>query len=174
MARYYHKSRSYKGRRVVIRGKDGIGTDISQLEAMVRQDYDEIMKEHIEDLQEVAEQIQADATYLVPLATGALEASIDVHVSKGYRYPGIIAHASALHEGFDYALIQEENEEFEHTESSFNEKGQEVIDDSVRSAHYLGGPFALNISELYRELTGKELALPANLLHAKDYVEDKL
>ena len=174
MARFLHKTRTYKQRRVVLRGKGGINTDVAELEKILRETYKDICKEHVEALEETAEQIQADAGYLVPLDTGALEASIDVHVSRSYRYPGIIAHASAVHEGYDYALIQEENEDFEHTETSYNEKGQEIVDDSVRSAHYLGGPFAIGISDLFEDLTGEVLALPRSLQHAKDYVEGKL
>lgn len=166
MARRFHRTNTYKGRRVVIRGKGGLDTDVSQLEAMLREDYNDIMKSHLEDLEDAADQIQADAGYLVPVDTGALEASIDVHVSKSYRFPGIIAHASAIHEGFDYALIQEENEEFDHSD----EDGA----DNDKSAHYLGGPFAINVSDLYENLTGRELALPSSLQHAKDYVEGKL
>ena len=85
MARRFHRTNTYKGRRVVLRGKGGLDTDVAQLEAMLRADYNDIMKGHLEDLEDVADQIQADAGYLVPVDTGALEASIDVHVSRSYR-----------------------------------------------------------------------------------------
>lgn len=165
MSKYRHYARSYKGRRVLIRGKGGIDTDVATLEKMVREDFDEIYKSNLEALEDCASQIQADATYLVPYDTGALESSIDVHVSGSRRYPGIIAHASATNAGYDYALIQEETEPFDG----------KYTHDYERFAHYLGGPFALNISELFYELSGgKELVLTPELQHAKDYVEDKL
>lgn len=164
MARFRHYTRYYKGRRVVIRGKGGLDTDVAALEKMVRADYEAIYRSNIAALEECAEQIQADATYLVPHDTGALEDSIDVHVSGSRRYPGIIAHASATNAGYDYALIQEETEPYDGLYTHEYE----------RFAHYLGGAFALNISELFEELAGEELELTPELQHAKDYVEDKL
>lgn len=165
MAKFRHYSRFYKGRRVVIRGKGGLDTDVATLEKMVKADYEEIYKSNLSALEDYADQIQADATYLVPHDTGALEESIDVHVSGSRRYPGIIAHASATNAGYDYALIQEETEPFDG----------KYTHEYERFAHYLGGPFALNISDLFESLTGgKELVLTPELQHAKDYVEDKL
>lgn len=157
---YRHHTKPYRGRKVVIRGKGGIETDVSTLEKMVREDYNRIWKEHIEDLENLAEEIKDSAVELVPLDTGALQDSIDVRVSKSRRYPGLIAHASATNAGYDYALIQEETEPFdgkyEHEEP--------------RSAHYLGGSFALMLSYYYEDLTGEELVLSPELEHAKDYI----
>lgn len=157
MSRWGRSASFYRGRKVNIRGKGGTSTDVAQLEKLVREDLKEIMKEHYDMLEQTAEDIQGDAEMLVPKDTGELAASIEVRVSKSPRYPGIIAHASAKDKGFDYAVVQEENEEFSHEDDE--------------SAHYLGGPFALHVSEFYEDATeGEELQLPANLEHAKDYI----
>lgn len=175
MPRYRHNPHFYKGRKVAIRGKGGILTDVSQLEQMVRDDYNSIWKEHIEDLEGLAEDIQNNAEILVPLDKGALQESIEVRVSKSRRYPGLIAHASATNAGYDYALIQEENEDYNHdktvTYKDDSGKTVESLEDSGRMAHYLGGSFALFLSYYYEDITGEELVLPAELEHAKEYIE---
>ena len=133
MAKFRHHTRSYKGRKVIIRGKGGIDTDVAALEKMVKEDYADIWSEHLEDLEDLASDIQNNAEMLVPLDTGALMHSIEVRVSRSHRYPGIIAHASATNAGYDYALIQEETEPFD--------SGKYAHGDG-RLAHYLGGSFA--------------------------------
>lgn len=166
MPKFRHNPRFYRGRKVLIRGKGGILTDVSQLEQMVRDDYDRIWKEHIEDLEDLAEDIQNNAEILVPLDKGALQESIEVRVSRSRRYPGLIAHASATNAGYDYALIQEETEPYEGAAGELLYQH-----DDGRSAHYLGGSFALFLSDYYRDITHKELVLPAELEHAKEYIE---
>ena len=157
MARWGRSASFYRGRKVNIRGKGGLSTDVAQLEKMVREDFEQIMKSHIVMLQQTASDIHGDAEMLVQKDTGELSSSIEVRVSKSYRYPGIIAHASSKDKGFDYAVVQEEDETFSHNDDE--------------SAHYLGGPFALHISEFYEDATGgKELQLPVNLEHAKEYI----
>lgn len=156
-------------RKVVIR-RNNLNTAVAYLEQMVRNDYKEIYKSHIEDLEDVAETIEKDAQELAPVYTGEtrgyynkygnfvetgkyydpriipgqLRDSINVRVVTRGRYPGIIASASARNVGrkFDYALIQEENEDFVHT---------------IGQAHYLSSPFYQNLYYLFLELTGKEL-----------------
>lgn len=156
-------------RRVLIRSRN-LNTAVAQLEEMVKAQYREIYKAHRDKLEEAAEQIEADAHYLVPKDTGRLDESIFVYVTNSKRYPGIIASAHALsqfkpgvggYKAFDYAYAQEENEEYSH-------------DAPEESAHYLGGPFAVAIVELYHELTGKKLAVSQKLAHAYRYVKDKL
>ena len=159
-------------RRVIIRGgstTNTLRTDVRQLEDMVRAQYKDIWRQHIEELEEIAEYIEEDAHTLVPIDTGKLNASINVYVTKSRRYPGIIASAYANsggkpgpngYKGYDYALIQEENEDYSHEDD--------------RSAHYLGGPFAKHISELFESITDEELELSEELEHAKEYVEDKI
>lgn len=133
-------------KKVVIR-RQNLGTAIAQLEAQVRAEYKQIWKDHIEDLEAAAEWIEADAREIVPLLTGKLRDSISVRVSKSPRYPGLIASASAKSKrGFDYALIQEENEEFSH--------------EDVRQAHYLSQPFFAILDDFYFEWTGKHLTIP--------------
>lgn len=136
---------SVMARRVVIRSRQ-LHTAVAQLEEMVRADYKEIWKEHIDDLEAIAEWIVDDAQALVPLDTGKLQSSIQARVSKSPRYPGLIVQASAKKKGFDYALIQEENEFFSH--------------DVGRQAHYLSEPFYKLVDDFYYERTGKHLEVP--------------
>ena len=133
-------------RKVVIR-RQNLNTAIFQLEAQVRAEYKSIWKEHVEDLQAAAEWIEDDAKAITPVDKGKLQDSVSVRVSKSARYPGIIASASAKSKrGFDYALIQEENENFSHVEP-----GQ---------AHYLSQPFYNILDDFYYEWTGKHLQAP--------------
>lgn len=133
-------------RKVVIR-RQNLNTAIAQLEAQVRADYKAIWKEHLEELEMAAEWIESDAKAISPVDKGKLRDSISVRVSKSARYPGIIASASAKSKrGFDYALIQEENENFSHVEP-----GQ---------AHYLSQPFYQILDDFYYEWTGKHLEVP--------------
>lgn len=156
-------------RRVIIRSRH-LNTAVAQVEEMIKAQYNEVYKAHRDRLEEAAEQIEADAHYLVPKDTGKLDESIFVYVTKSKRYPGIIASAHALsqfkpgpggYKAYDYALIQEENEEYSH-------------DSPEESAHYLGGPFVVAIASLYRELTGKKITVSKKLAHAYNYVKDKL
>lgn len=158
-------------RRVIIRSRQ-LNTDVAQLEELVKSQYKAILKEHREDLEACADWIEETAYELVPLDTGKLQNSISVRVSRSNRYPGLIAHASAKEAGFDYALIQEENEDYEHTETKvLTKRGRPVKVDSGRIAHYLGGPFAASIKDLFEDL-GIELELPEELEHALEYYEE--
>lgn len=131
-------------RRVTIRNRN-LNTAVAQLEEMVAADYKTIWKEHLEDLEVIADRIVGDARALVPVDTGKLKASIKARVSKSPRYPGLIVQASAIRKGFDYALIQEENETFFHT---------------VGQAHYLSEPFYSVLDEFYYKRTGRHLEKP--------------
>ena len=131
-------------RRVVIRSRQ-LNTAVAQLEEMVKADYKEFWKEHLDELHAMAEYIAADAQALAPVDTGKLQASINARVSKSPRYPGLIVSASAKKKGFDYALIQEENEQFEH---------------EVGQAHYLSEPFYSILDAFYFKHTGKHLQKP--------------
>lgn len=133
-------------RKVVIR-RQNLDTAIAQLERQVRDEYKTIWKEHLDDLEVAAEWIQEDAKAIVPVDKGKLRDSIFARVSKSPRYPGLIVSASAKsNRGFDYALIQEENENFSH-----EEPGQ---------AHYLSQPFYNILDDFYYEWTGKHLQIP--------------
>ncbi len=161
--------------KVVIRGGKGrkggteFKTAIRTVETLVKRQYQDVWKNHIAELEEVSEYIEEDAHALVPIDTGKLDASIDVRVSKSKRYPGIIAHAYANsggkpgpggYKGFDYALVQEENEDFSHEDE--------------RSAHYLGGPFTIHIMDLYEQLTGRKMQVSPKMARAAEYVKDKI
>lgn len=170
--------------RVLIRG--GIGrkggtsykTAVKSAERMIREQYNTIWKNHIKELEEIAEYIEEDAHMLVPKDTGKLDDSILVYVTKSRRYPGIIAHAYANsggkpgpngYAGFDYALIQEivETEPYADIKLAWDHMPGE-------SAHYLGGPFVIHIAALYRELTGEKLKVSPLMAQAANYVKDKI
>ncbi len=148
-------------RRAVIRSR-AINTSIAQLEEMIKADYRKIWSKHKEDLEGIVEEVYSEAKALVPVDTGKLRDSIKVWFSKSRRYPYIIAHAQAYNgRGFDYALIQEETEE------------PTYYHDNDKMAHYLGGPFAREVSYWYEEITGKEMELPDELQQAIDYIEER-
>lgn len=162
MTKFRHYSRHYRGRKVLIRGKGGIETDVAELEKMIKEDFVNIWSAHMEDLADLADDIQNNAEMIVPLDTGALQDSIKVRVSRGRRYPGLIVHASATNAGHDYALIQEETEPFDDSKYEH---------DDGRLAHYLGGSFASFLAQYYEDITGEELVMSSELEHAKDYIE---
>ena len=69
-----------------------------------------------EILQEEAPILRSEIIAEVPYETGALESSIKVSVAKDKRRLGLNASASARSKrGYNYAGIQHENEEFEHS-----------------------------------------------------------
>lgn len=92
-------------------------------------------------LERAADHLFSRSIDIVPVKSGELMQSIEVTVSKSPRYPGIIATATARNPrtGYDYALIQEENEDYEH-----EPPGQ---------AHYLGEPFEEAV-EMFLKETG--------------------
>ena len=110
----------------------------------IKNDLRQMLREHrtlaLESMEVVADQIYAEAQSLVPYDTWELQSSIQVDVSRSPRYPGIIATASALNPrtGYDYALIQEENEDYEHAPG--------------RQAHYLEEPFRKAVDEFFRRM----------------------
>ena len=77
---------------------------------------------------------------LVPYKTGELQDGIQIDVSESPRYPGIIAIATAKNSktNFDYALIQEENEEYKHKLG--------------RQAHYLEEPFRQFVNAFFKHM----------------------
>ena len=160
-------------RRVIIRSRQ-LGTDVAKLEEMIKADWKELWKNHQEELESICDEVLLESQELVPIDSGALRNSIVVRRSHSNRYPGIIAHASAkASKGFDYALIQEENEDYTHGEKMVDETTGLEYEEEDRMAHYLGGPFAREISYWYEELTGEPLELPDELQHAIDYIEER-
>lgn len=91
-----------------------------------------------EELEKSAQRIKAEAISKVPYKTGKLERSIYVRVAKDKRRPGIVAGASARSKsGYNYAGIQHENENFQHT------KGQ---------AHFISEPFNAEVKRLKQRI----------------------
>lgn len=119
----------------------------------IKNDLRQMLREHhtlaLRELASVADKIYVEAYAKVPVSietyaskragheSGQLQDSIQVDVSRSPRYPGIIATAEAHNErtGYDYALIQEVNEEYNHPNG-----GQ---------AHYLEEPFRDAVTEFY-------------------------
>lgn len=92
----------------------------------------------IEELERSAQRIKTEAIAKVPYKTGKLERSIYVRVAKDKKRPGIVAGASARSkDGYNYAGIQHENEEYKHT------KGQ---------AHFISEPFNKEVKALKQRL----------------------
>lgn len=110
----------------------------------IKNDLRQMLKEHrtlaLRELEETADYIWQEAYARVPVRTGELQDSIQVDISRSPRYPGIIATAEAHNTktGYDYARIQEENEEYEHPNG-----GQ---------AHYLEEPFREGVEDFYRRM----------------------
>lgn len=125
----------------------------------IKEDLRQMLKEHrtlaLVELEDTATQIYVEAFAKVPVSVetyatrhagiepGQLQDSIQVDVSRSPRYPGIIATAEAhnIRTGYDYALIQEVNEEYNHPNG-----GQ---------AHYLEEPFEKAVAEFYRRMGWK-------------------
>ncbi len=122
----------------------------------IKEDLRQMLREHhtlaLSQLGTVADQIYVEAFALVPVSeetyasrhagivSGQLQDSIQVDISRSSRYPGIIATAEAhnINTGYDYALIQEVNEEYHHRDG--------------RQAHYLEEPFRKAVDEFYKRM----------------------
>lgn len=113
----------------------------------IKEDLRQQLKSHHkrtnQALENAADYIYSESTSLVPIDTGELQDSIQVDTSLSPRYPGIIAIASArnIYTNYDYAFIQEVNEEYLHT--------------AGRQAHYLEQPFREAVEQFYKEMGWK-------------------
>lgn len=113
----------------------------------IKNDLRQQLREHrtmaLWEMERVADDIYFDATAKVPVATGELQDSIQVDVSRSPRYPGIIVTAEAHNPktDYDYALIQEVNDNYLHPNG-----GQ---------AHYLEEPFRKAVDEFYERMGWK-------------------
>lgn len=80
-------------------------------------------------LAEEAEALYSEIIAEVPYKTGKLERSVEVTVAKDKKRPGLNASASALSKnGYNYAGIQHENDDFKHSKSG-------------AKAHFISDPF---------------------------------
>lgn len=110
----------------------------------IKTDLRQVLREHrtlaLLELERTAYDIEQGAIARVPVDTHRLQRSIQVTVSRSSRYPGIIATAEAhnVRTGYDYALIQEVNEEYEHPNG-----GQ---------AHYLEEPYREAVEEFFQRM----------------------
>lgn len=96
-------------------------------------------------LQEEAQQLKAEIIAETPYETGRLEASVKVTISRDKRRPGLNASASARSpQGYDYAGIQHEREDFTHPI-----KGKD---------HFISDPFQRATKRIERRLR-EELTL---------------
>jgi hypothetical protein len=89
-------------------------------------------------LLEEAPRIEQTAKNRTPVDTGKLRNSVKVRVSRDKRRPGMYAQASAVHNGYDYAYIQHENEAYNHPNG-----GQ---------AHFLESAFVEGVERIERRL----------------------
>ena len=91
-----------------------------------------------EELEKSAPRIKTEAIAKVPYKTGKLERAIYVRVAKDKKRPGLVAGASARSkDGYNYAGIQHENENYQHT------KGQ---------AHFISEPFNAEVKRLKQRI----------------------
>ena len=122
----------------------------------IKEDLRQMLKQHHtlarKELEDTADKIYVEAFAKVPVSAetyatrkagyepGQLRDSIQVDISRSSRYPGIIATAEAhnIRTGYDYALIQEVNEDYNHPNG-----GQ---------AHYLEEPFRDAVKEFFRRM----------------------
>ena len=116
---------------------------LKEIKDDLRQQLKEHHKRTSQELEDAADYIYSKAISLVPVDTGELQDSIQVDISLSPRYPGIIAIATAknIYTGYDYALIQEVNEDYNHPHG-----GQ---------AHYLEQPFREAVEKFYKEMGWK-------------------
>lgn len=118
-------------------------TGLKEIKEDLRQQLRDHHKRTTQELEDAADYIYSTSTALVPVDTGELQDSIQVDISMSPRYPGIIATASArnIYTGYDYAFIQEVNEDYKHPNG-----GQ---------AHYLEQPFREAVEKFYKEMGWK-------------------
>lgn len=116
---------------------------LKEIKDDLRQQLKDHHKRTSQELEDAADYIYSKAISLVPVDTGELQDSIQVDISLSPRYPGIIAIATAknIYTGYDYALIQEVNEDYNHPRG-----GQ---------AHYLEQPFREAVEKFYKEMGWK-------------------
>lgn len=116
---------------------------LKEIKDDLRQQLKEHHKRTNQELEDAADYIYSKAISLVPVDTGELQDSIQVDISLSPRYPGVIAIATAknIYTGYDYALIQEVNEDYNHPHG-----GQ---------AHYLEQPFREAVEKFYKEMGWK-------------------
>lgn len=116
---------------------------LKEIKDDLRQQLKEHHKRTNQELEDAADYIYSKAISLVPVDTGELQDSIQVDISLSPRYPGIIAIATAknIYTGYDYALIQEVNEDYNHPHG-----GQ---------AYYLEQPFREAVEKFYKEMGWK-------------------
>ena len=116
---------------------------LKEIKDDLRQQLKEQHKRTSQELEDAADYIYSKAISLVPVDTGELQDSIQVDISLSPKYPGIIAIATAknIYTGYDYALIQEVNEDYNHPHG-----GQ---------AHYLEQPFREAVETFYKEMGWK-------------------
>lgn len=99
-----------------------------------------------EILQQEAPKLYSEIIAEIPYDTGTLEKSVRVSVAKDKKRPGLNASASARSpKGYNYAGIQHENEDFEHSKPG-------------AKAHFISDPFE-RATERIKEKMREELKL---------------
>lgn len=125
--------------RMGISGLDSVKQCRSDLQKFARQV--DIVQE--QELDELSSEMLAEMQRRTPYESGKLESGVYCRRSNSAKTKGIVAGATAMNKGYNYAVVQHENEEFEHPI-----KGE---------AHFVSEPFREGvdrfISNIKRRLT---------------------
>lgn len=90
------------------------------------------------EVDKLAENIYISALKIVPYDEGRLSAGIYSRRSRSKRKRGIVVGAKAMHKGYNYAVIQHENEEYFH--------------DYPREAKFIEKPFDDELEKFYERM----------------------
>lgn len=115
--------------RMSISGLDSVKRCKSDLQRFLRQ-VDTVQEQELDTL---ATEMLAEMQRRTPYESGKLEAGVYCRRSRGKNTKGIVAGATAMNSGYNYAVVQHENESFEHPV-----KGE---------AHFVSGPFEEGVAK---------------------------
>ena len=115
--------------RMSISGLDSVKRCKSDLQRFLRQ-VDTVQEQELDTL---ATEMLAEMQRRTPYESGKLESGVYCRRSRGKGTKGIVAGATAMNGGYNYAVVQHENESFEHPV-----KGE---------AHFVSGPFEEGVAK---------------------------
>lgn len=116
--------------KVGISGLESVVSARKELQSFLRK-VDTVQEQ---ELDTAAVEMLAEMQRRAPYKTGKLESGIYCRRSRSGRTKGIVAGATAMSHGYNYAVIQHENENFEHPI-----KGE---------AHFVSEPFQEGVDRL--------------------------
>lgn len=115
--------------RMGISGLDSVKKCKSDLQRFLRQ-VDTVQEQELDTL---ATEMLAEMQRRTPYESGKLESGVYCRRSRGKGTKGIVAGATAMNGDYNYAVVQHENESFEHPV-----KGE---------AHFVSGPFEEGVAK---------------------------